>query len=116
MSRGTRPRKHRIEVWCTEDEFAQIKAHAEATSLSSSEFLRNVGRCYEPKSSFDREAIYELAKLHADQGRLGGLLKLLLSERSSGDTTCEDARALLQQIERLQVIIAQLVMTEARRL
>lgn len=116
MARGTRPRKNRIEVWCNEEEFSQISEHARGTRLSRSEFLRNLGRGYEPKSTFDREAIRQLAKLHADQGRLGGLLKLSLSEKSGDFASRESMRSLLQQIERLQLFIARLVMEEARRL
>ena len=61
MKRGTRPRKNRIEVWCDNDELTKIKANAESTMLSNSEFLRNLGKGYEPKSAFDKEAIIQLA-------------------------------------------------------
>jgi hypothetical protein len=57
MKRGTRPRKNRIEVWCDNDELARIKANAESTRLSNSEFLRNLGKGYKPKSAFDKAAI-----------------------------------------------------------
>lgn len=116
MTRGTRPRKNRIEVWCKDDEFSQIKANAQDARLSISEFLRNLGKGYEPQSVFDSQTIDKLAKLHADQGRLGGLLKLWLSERKDQGAPVHSVRSLLQQIERLQMVIAQLVMQEARHL
>lgn len=62
MKRGNSPRQNRIEVWCDDDELAKIKASAENTRLSNSEFLRNLGKGYEPKSVFDKEAIMGLAK------------------------------------------------------
>ncbi len=116
MSRGTRPRKNRIEVWCNNDEFSQIKANAQNTKLSISAFLRNLGNGYEPKNAFDSQNIDKLAKLHADQGRLGGLLKLWLSGKKGQGPPVHSVRSLLQQIENLQMIIAKLVMQEARRL
>ncbi len=33
MTRGTRPRKNRIEVWCDDDEFAKIKANAKHQAI-----------------------------------------------------------------------------------
>jgi hypothetical protein len=116
MARGTRPRKNRIEVWCDNDEFALIKANAQSSKLSNSEFLRNLGRGHEPKSAFDGETIHEFAKVHSDQGRLGGLLKLWLSEEKGQGAPVKNVRSLLQEIESLQFIIAKLVMKEARRL
>jgi hypothetical protein len=111
-----RPRKNRIQVWCTDSEFALIKANALNSKLSYSEFLRNLGTGHEPKSGFDIEAIHNLAKLHADQGRLGGLLKLWLSDRRGEGAPTRSVRSLLQEIESLQLAIAKLVMQEARRL
>ena len=116
MARGTRPRKHRIEVWCNEDEFTRIKATAQITRLSGSEYLRTLGAGYEPKSRFDSEAINKLAQLHADQGRLGGLLKLWLSEKKDYGGPAHRVRSLLQEIESLQTYIAKLVTQEARQL
>ena len=113
MTRGTRPRKNRIEVWCNDDELERIKANAENTRLSHSEFLRTLGNGYEPKSTFDREAIGKLAKLHADQGRLGGLLKLWLSEKKGEGASVDNVRSLLHKIENLQMLIAKLVMKQS---
>ena len=113
MVRGTRPRKNRIEVWCDDEEFAKIKGNAEGVKLSGSAFLRNLGQGYEPKSAFDRDVIHELAKLHAEQEQLRGLLKQWLAEKSGAGAPVE---SLLEQIESLQMAIAKLVMEEARRL
>lgn len=116
MCRGTRPRKNRIEVWCDDNELALIKANALTSRLSNSEFLRNLGIGCEPKSVFDVDAIHELAKVHADQGRLGGLLKLWLSEKMGQGPPAKSVRSLLHEIQTLQSAIAKLVMQEASRL
>ena len=80
-AQGNRPRGNRIDVWADETELAEINARCRALKLSRSEYLRNLGLGYQPKSQFDQDAIRALVKLHADQGRLGGLLKLWLTER-----------------------------------
>lgn len=75
-----------IKVWCLPDERAEIEANARATGLSLSCFLRQVGMGYEPRSVIDYDQATELLKVHADLGRLGGLLKMWLtnSERGHG--------------------------------
>jgi hypothetical protein len=57
---------------------------------------------HSPKSIFDQDAILALVKLHADQGRLGGLLKLWLSEKPGQGSSVRGVKGLLQQIEGLQ--------------
>jgi hypothetical protein len=116
MARGTRPRKNRIEVWCDDNEFALIRASAQNSNLSNSEFLRNLGKGYEPKSAFDKEAIRGLAKLHADQDRLGCLLAQYLSEGKGASPPLKNVGPLLQEIESLQIFIAKVVLEQARSL
>jgi hypothetical protein len=116
MARGTRPRCKRVEVWLTEEELATISTKAESMRLSRSDYLRSLGMGYQPKSKFDRDAIRDLMDLRADQGRLGGLLKLWLSERSGEGSPISSVRSVLQQIETLQHKLAKLVFDEAIRL
>jgi hypothetical protein len=107
-AQGTRPRGHRIDVWVKETELAEIDSRAQLVRLSRSQYLRNLGLGYLPKSQFDQEAILALIRLHADQGRLGGLLKLWLVDRK-GYAEVRDVRSLLHQIEALQREITKLV-------
>ena len=111
-AQGNRPRCHRIDVWADAEELAEISKRCEALRLSRSEYLRNLGLGYQPKGQFDQEAIRELVKLHADQGRLGGLLKLWLSEKQGQCASTSEVRSVLQQIESLQMELARLVMQE----
>lgn len=115
MTRGTRPRGKRIDVWVSEEEYQAIVSHAKRLRLSHSTYLRNLGLGYQPKSQFDQEAVREIVKLHADQGRLGGLLKLWLSERRGEGAAVKDVRSVLHQIESLQMQMARLMMKEATR-
>lgn len=114
-AQGSRPRGNRIDVWTDAQELAEINARCKALKLSRSEYLRSLGLGYQPKGQFDQETIRELVKLHADQGRLGGLLKLWLSEKTGEGAPAKDVRAVLQQIESLQMQIARLVMKETVR-
>lgn len=69
-----------IYVYCLPDEKAQIEAIAKATGRSASSYLRAVGQGYPVHSILDYERIQELAKVNGDLGRMGGLLKLWLTD------------------------------------
>lgn len=105
-AQGSRPRGHRIDVWADADELQKITECAKNLKLSRSEYLRKLGLGYQPKGQFDQEAIRELVRLHADQGRLGGLLKLWLSEKKGEGASVKNVRELLQQIESFQMLLA----------
>ena len=68
-----------VSVWCLPEEKAALDAHAAQVGMSVSSFLRTLGLGHEPRSTIDVQAVRELARINADQGRLGGLLKLYLT-------------------------------------
>jgi hypothetical protein len=68
-----------IKVWVLPEEKALIEAQAKACALSTSAYLRNVGLGFQVKGVLDQQAVIELAKVNGDLGRLGGLLKLWLT-------------------------------------
>lgn len=74
--KGTTP----IKVWVLPEEKALIELNAAQHGLSASAFLRRVGMGMEARGTIDQSAIRELAKINGDQGRLGGLLKLWLTD------------------------------------
>ena len=111
-----RDRQKPIKVYVSEEERRQIEEKARVCQLAPSAYLRAVGIGNKPKSAFDREAIETLAKLNADQGRLGGLLKLWLTEKPGEGAPVKSVRGLLQQIEETQRTIVKLMMQESRRL
>ena len=96
-------RSRTLKVVVSQAEAAQIAEYAQAADLSVSAYLRRLGLGYEPKSKLDRQLILELIRLNGDQGRLGGLLKLWLTddERTAqfGKATI---RAVLSRIEATQ--------------
>lgn len=79
MTKKTRKETPPIKVCVNPDEKKDIQNLAKAHGLSTSEYLRNVGLGIPVVSVLDKEKIGDLAKLNADQGRLGGLLKLWLT-------------------------------------
>jgi hypothetical protein len=88
-----------LKVVVSTAERAAIIERAKACDLSVSAYLRALGTGFEPKSTLDNQAISHLLKALADLGRLGGLLKLWLSERPGQGASTIDARRLLRQIE-----------------
>lgn len=79
-TRTTRKGCPPIYVYCLPQEKAQIEAIAKATGHSASSYLRAVGQGYPVHSILDFERVQELAKVNGDLGRLGGLLKLWLTD------------------------------------
>ncbi len=92
-----------LKVVVSSADRAQIIERANACDLSVSAYLRMLGLGFEPKSMLDTQAISNLLKALADLGRLGGLLKLWLSERPGQGASTIDVRRLLRQIEAHQM-------------
>lgn len=92
-----------IKVYCLPDERERIEANARAAGLSLSAFLLAVGQGYRVQGITDYEQVRELARINGDLGRLGGLLKLWLTDdvrtAQFGEATI---RALLARIEATQ--------------
>lgn len=103
MEKTTRKNSPPIKVYCLPDERNQIEAHAKAAGLSLSAYLLNVGMGYQVRGILDNKRVEELARINGDLGRLGGLLKLWLTDdprtAQFGEATI---RALLSKIEDTQ--------------
>ena len=78
MNGFTKRRRH-LRVPVSPDEAATIEAGAHTAGLSIAEYLRRVGQGHTAGCILDYERVDELAKINADLGRLGGLLKMWLS-------------------------------------
>jgi hypothetical protein len=57
-----------------------IEANARATGMTVASYLRQLGLQRPARGILDYQAVPELARVAADQGRLGGLLKLFLTQ------------------------------------
>ena len=91
-----------------------IEEKAIQCGLSAAAYLRNVGLGYEPKSVLDLKKVDDLAKVNGDLGRLGGLLKLWLTNKEKvalfGNGVKEpDIRQLLLEIQKNQLQLRQIM-------
>lgn len=98
----TRKYKHlRVPVLPEEEE--SITRNARNANLPVAVFLRKIGQGYEARSVLDNRRVEELARINGDLGRLGGLLKLWLTDdprtEAFGEATI---RAVLSKIEYTQ--------------
>jgi hypothetical protein len=71
-------RRFQVPVFPEEEEI--IKQLASSVGLSVSAYLRNVGLGYQVQGILDNKRVEELARINGDLGRLGGLLKLWLTD------------------------------------
>ena len=79
---GLDTRKHgkHLRVPVLPDEETLIKENAARASLTVAEYLRRLSLGHVIKGTIDSENVLKLVKINADQGRLGGLLKLWLTD------------------------------------
>jgi hypothetical protein len=80
MEQPTRKNSPPIKVYCLPNERMQIEANAQAAGLSLSSYLLKVGMGYRIRGILDNKRVEELARINGDLGRLGGLLKLWLTD------------------------------------
>lgn len=85
MGSENRQKRKIISVRVELNEYEIIRLMASQCDLAPSTYLRNLGIGHEPKSHLDAQVTIELAKLNADLGRLGGLLKIWLSDGNKKD-------------------------------
>lgn len=105
-----RPRQQRrtpYKVRLNDEEKAVIDAAAGLTRLPPATYIRQVALGYQPASKVDSQAVVELARLRADVGRVGGLLKLWLAEkRGQGGVTPRDVSGLYDELQVLKDAMA----------
>lgn len=77
---GVRKGNTPINVYCLPEEKALIQIHARQVGHSASSYLRAIALGYTVESLLDYEHVQELARINGDLGRLGGLLKLWLTD------------------------------------
>lgn len=103
MRNITRKNSPPIKVYCLPVERKEIELLAVGAGLSMSTYLLNVGLGYRVPGILDNKRVEELARINGDLGRLGGLLKLWLTDdertASFGESTI---RAVLGKIEATQ--------------
>ncbi|EHW7386087.1 conjugal transfer transcriptional regulator TraJ [Escherichia coli] len=100
-----------IKVYCLPDERALIEENAKRAGMSVGGYLREVGQGYQITGIVDYEHVRELARINGDLGRLGGLLKLWLTDDvRTARFTDATILALLAKIEEKQDELGKVMM------
>ena len=76
----TRKKGRHLRVPVLPDEEAAIKDNAAQAGMSVAAYLRAIALGYPVRSIVDNKQVEELVKINGDLGRLGGLLKLWLTD------------------------------------
>ena len=97
-----------IYVRVSADEKAQLQAIAEACSCSVPALLRHTALGHQVKSTLDHQAVMELSRLRGDFGRMGGLLKLWLTQDERWVERGIEKAEIRELVEQLQDLQAQL--------
>jgi hypothetical protein len=78
---GRRRRRDRwVKFRADAEEVEAIAAQARAVGMSVGAYLRAVGAGYQPRAVVDLDRVDAMLRINGDLGRLGGLLKLWLSD------------------------------------
>lgn len=110
MKNTTRKNTTPIKVYYLPDEREVIKANAAATGHTASNYLLRVGVGYPIKSILDNKRVEELVRINGDLGRLGGLLKLWLTNDKRAATFGEPTiRAVLSKISDTQDVMHEVI-------
>jgi hypothetical protein len=104
---STRKHGRHLRVPVLPEEEAAIKQNAEAAGMSVAAYLRNIGIGYQIRGIVDNNEVEKLAKVNGDLGRLGGLLKLWLSnDERTANFSEATIRAVLSRILDTQDLMA----------
>ena len=76
---STRQRVQQLRVPVLPAEADEIKKNAAKCGMTVAAYLRDLGLKYKPSSLVDADAVQEMVKVNGDQGRLGGPLKMYLT-------------------------------------
>jgi hypothetical protein len=98
-----------LKSYVTDAEYQHIVEVSERTCLSVSELTRRVLLGHEIRSKVDQQVFLDILKVNADLGRLGGLLKLWLSDETKAPGHEQDVRRVLKQIELRQAELKPLI-------
>jgi hypothetical protein len=101
------PNKVRITAYLDPEEYLQVIANSEICGLSISEYIKTSALNTKLTTKLDNKAFLELIKASADLGRLGGLLKLCLSENKLNKIT---GNKLLDEIKDLKKVLESKIM------
>lgn len=98
-----------LKAYLTPEEYEFVVDFSGRCGLSISEMTRRVLLGQEISSKVDRQAFLDILKVNADLGRLGGLLKLWLSDDVKSFGLSRDVRPVLREVEKRQAEMKPLI-------
>lgn len=103
-----------VRAYCLQSERELIENKAKIAGMSLSEYLRRAGMEGVVTSILDQEAVATLARVNANLGRVGGLLKALLTNEErfdgkQGEALQEVTLQTVKGIKELQTRMLQVV-------
>lgn len=111
----SRQRRQHLRVPVFPEEKDEIEANARRAGVSVARYLRDVGQGYQIKGVMDYEYVRELVRVNGDLGRLGGLLKLWLTDDArTALFSPATIHALLTRIEATQDEMSRLMKSVVR--
>lgn len=99
----------RIRVPVFPHEHEAIRRNAKAAGMAVAPFLRAVALGHQVHGVLDQDLVRQLAKINADQGRLGGLLKLWLTNPEKIEGQMDSIDSLMLKIHDMQMALLHLV-------
>ena len=109
MKNPGKDRQKPFKVYVSAHDRDEIAGRAAATGLSVSEYLRIVGVNGQIRSVYDHNAVIQLSRVNGDLGRVGGLLKIWLTERPGEGASAAELRRLYDETKSLQQQILHLM-------
>jgi hypothetical protein len=103
----SRQRVHHLRVPVLPTEKTAIKQNADNCAMSVSAYLRALGLHYKPKGIFDADAAMEMSKVNSDLGRLGGLLKMWLTNNDGWQALAKE-----QELPRIHQLLHDIKATQ----
>ncbi|WP_240008349.1 plasmid mobilization protein [Pseudaquidulcibacter saccharophilus] len=97
MKSGTVNREKSLRVYLSDEDRKIIERRADECNLSVSAYLRKSGLGQRTRSALDGAVAMDLLKINGELGRLGGFLKLLISEKNNVEVS--DIHSLLEKID-----------------
>ena len=95
-------RQKPFKVYVSSSDRDEIIERARQAGMSISEYLRITGLNGQIRSVYDLDAIMQLSRVNGDLGRMGGLLRLWLTERPGEGSSIAELRHLYDEIKSLQ--------------
>jgi hypothetical protein len=102
MTGAPKDRQKPLRVYVSPDDRDAIAGRAATAGLSVSEYLRIVGVNGQIRSAYDHDAVIQLSRVNGDLGRVGGLLKIWLTERPGEGASTMELRRLYNETKSLQ--------------